>query len=209
METIELFAQRIGRETGLGKPPIMIDGQTRLQLMNLDHNAFCFHNLGFGNEQWLVWRNPEVVTMEMPKFKQLLPVAKPECDECYDQEGSYGCIRPSHEAFKRKFNKAVNLDPMVPLAEKDKSMFDGLWWSRKIDLFFEVEGIMAYLLDEEGFRIEKDTINMAGYLTLHTEYLDERHCSTRTHPQGSTRPWPELKGRSRGPEDRNIPLGKL
>ncbi len=40
-ETIEMFGQRIGQETGLGKPPLFIDGQTRLALMNLSHEAFC------------------------------------------------------------------------------------------------------------------------------------------------------------------------
>lgn len=38
---------------------------------------------------------------------------KPECQKCFDEEGSYGCIRPAHKAerellaFKKQIEEAV------------------------------------------------------------------------------------------------------
>ncbi len=90
-------------------------------------------------------------------------------------------------------------------------MFDGLWWSREKDKFFEVIGDRAWSIDEEGFHdVGRYRIDpTCGFMEDISCYVDERHCSTRTHPQGSVHPWPELKGRFRGVDPGNGPMGKL
>jgi hypothetical protein len=38
-------------------------------------------------------------------FTDTARLGEPECAICFDEEGSYGCVRPSHSAFGRKNGK--------------------------------------------------------------------------------------------------------
>jgi hypothetical protein len=50
---------------------------------------------------------------------------KVECAVCYDEEGSYACIRPAHEAYKgaeTAITKEVLADAIVKISDAVKSL---------------------------------------------------------------------------------------
>jgi hypothetical protein len=53
---------------------------------------------------------------------------KPECDICFDEEGSYGCVRPAHEAYRKgekPVTKEVLATSIVAISDAVKKLYDG------------------------------------------------------------------------------------
>jgi hypothetical protein len=59
------------------------------------------------------------------KSHQTGTTIKVECAACYDEEGSYACIRPAHEAFngvERPVTKELLADAIVRISDAAKSL---------------------------------------------------------------------------------------
>jgi hypothetical protein len=52
---------------------------------------------------------------------------KPECAICFDEEGSYGCVRPAHAAWKgteKRITKEVLASSIVQIGDTVKKLYD-------------------------------------------------------------------------------------
>lgn len=51
---------------------------------------------------------------------------KPECPVCFDEEGSYGCVRPAHEAYKgnqKPITKEVLATSILAISDTVKKLY--------------------------------------------------------------------------------------
>jgi hypothetical protein len=52
---------------------------------------------------------------------------KPECALCFDEEGSYGCVRPAHDAYKgtaKPITKEILASSIVQIGDAVKKLYD-------------------------------------------------------------------------------------
>ena len=52
---------------------------------------------------------------------------KPECAICFDEEGSYGCVHPAHEAWKKgttPITKEVLATSILAISDSVKKLYD-------------------------------------------------------------------------------------
>jgi len=52
---------------------------------------------------------------------------KPECALCFDEEGSYGCVRPAHDAYRRgtkPVTKEILATSIVQIGDTVKKLYD-------------------------------------------------------------------------------------
>ena len=202
IETIEEFADRIIRNGSLGVSPFLVDGQTRLQLINLKngHEKFCFHNLGYGSEQWLAWKNPKWVGPVYAEIEKKIAAAtfNPPLTEIKSEETKGALIDLAQKAISS-----------LPLNNLE---WDGLWFAKGGELYFEVQNGEAFRIDDDGYRIGVSCpVTSTGWISSQECWLDEsRRGDAPTFTfLGNTIRWPKPKGRARNLDESNQPVGEL
>jgi hypothetical protein len=76
---------------------------------------------------------------------------KPECDICFDEEGSYGCVRPAHDAYKKGTGKAIT---KAILATSVVAIGDSV--QKLLDIGLNRRAIVALIADDT--KLGKGTI---------------------------------------------------
>jgi hypothetical protein len=80
----------------------------------------------------------------------LTPKVKPECDICFDEEGSYACIRPAHDSY----HPGAKLTPKSVLATAITQISDSVKNLEKTGL--NRRAVIALLADDT--KLGKGTI---------------------------------------------------